>query len=52
MDLGLALEARSLATVAAGGLVPGVQPVPADLDRTVARAFVAARMSLGPQPQG
>ncbi len=43
MDLGLTLQARSLAAVAAGGLADGVQPVPADLDRAVAEAFVASR---------
>lgn len=43
MDLGLTLQARSLAAVASGSLDPGVQPVPAELDRSVARAFVAAR---------
>lgn len=45
MDLGLTLQARSLAAVASGGLAAGVQPVPADLDRAVARAFVDARTS-------
>lgn len=43
MDLGLTLQARSLAAVAQGGLAAGVQPVPGDLDRAVARAFVASR---------
>ncbi|MCA1981393.1 adenosylhomocysteinase [Nocardioides nematodiphilus] len=43
MDLGLTLQVRSLAAVAAGGLAPGVQPVPSDIDRAVATAFVAAR---------
>ena len=43
MDLGLTLQVRSLAAITAGGLAPGVQPVPADVDRAVATAFVAAR---------
>jgi adenosylhomocysteinase len=43
MDLGLTLQVRSLAAVAAGGLAPGVQPVPDDVDRAVAEAFVASR---------
>ncbi|AKU18228.1 adenosylhomocysteinase [Luteipulveratus mongoliensis] len=43
MDLGFTLQARSLAAVAAGGLEPGVQPVPSELDRSIARAFVTAR---------
>jgi adenosylhomocysteinase len=48
MDLGLTLQARSLAAVAGGALAPGVQPVPADLDRAVAEAFVAARSGRRP----
>lgn len=43
MDLGLTLQARSLAAVATGALGPGVQSVPADVDRAVAAAFLAAR---------
>jgi adenosylhomocysteinase len=43
MDLGLTLQARSLAAVASSGLAAGVQGVPAALDRAVAEAFVAAR---------
>ena len=41
MDLGLTLQARSLALVATGGARPGVHAVPDDLDRAVAEAFVA-----------
>lgn len=47
MDLGLTLQARSLAAVAADGLPPGVQAVPAALDRSVAAAFVATRTTGG-----
>jgi adenosylhomocysteinase len=43
MDLGLTLQIRSLAAVAGGQLAPGVQPVPVDVDRAVATAFVASR---------
>lgn len=47
MDLGLTLQARSLAAVASGRLDAGVQGVPAALDRAVAEAFVATRTSGG-----
>jgi adenosylhomocysteinase len=43
MDLGLTLQIRSLAAVAGQDLAPGVQPVPDEVDRMVAEAFVAAR---------
>jgi adenosylhomocysteinase len=43
MDLGLTLQVRSLAAVAGQGLAPGVQPVPDEVDRKVAEAFLAAR---------
>ncbi|MEU4096186.1 hypothetical protein [Streptomyces sp. NPDC026673] len=44
MDLGLTLQARSLAALAAAAenrLVPGVQAVPAPIDRQVATDLVA-----------
>ncbi|MFJ4963829.1 Adenosylhomocysteinase [Streptomyces sp. ADI96-02] len=41
MDLGLTLQARSLAAVAALPLAPGAQPVPADVDREIAASLVA-----------
>jgi len=43
MDLGLTLQARSLAAVAHGGLADGVQPVPDGIDRAVASSFPASR---------
>jgi adenosylhomocysteinase len=53
MDLGLTLQLRSLAAVASGDLPPGVQPVPDDVDRAVAEAFLAARTSgARPSPGG
>ncbi|WP_432847835.1 adenosylhomocysteinase [Amycolatopsis sp. CA-161197] len=42
MDLGLTLQARSLAAVAAGGLADEVQPVPADVEHRIATDLVAA----------
>ncbi|MGW7428866.1 adenosylhomocysteinase [Streptomyces sp. NPDC054861] len=36
MDLGLTLQARSLAAVATLPLTPGVQPIPADVDHEIA----------------
>ncbi|MGK3206272.1 adenosylhomocysteinase [Amycolatopsis sp. MEPSY49] len=42
MDLGLTLQVRSLAAVAAGGLVDGVQPVPAPVEHRIATDLVAA----------
>ncbi|GLY02804.1 adenosylhomocysteinase [Actinoplanes sp. NBRC 101535] len=42
MDLGLTLQAASLAAVARGGLAPGVQPVPDTIDRDIAERFTAA----------
>jgi adenosylhomocysteinase len=45
MDLGFMLQALSLERVAGGpgaGLVPGAQPVPADINRTLADRMVAA----------
>ena len=46
MDLGFSLQALSLERVAlaATSLAPGDQPVPADIDETVARAMVAELM--------
>jgi len=46
MDLGFALQALSLERIAidAESLPPGDQPVPADIDETVARAMVAEMM--------
>ena len=41
MDLGLTLQVRSLAAVCAGGLAPGVQPVPAPVERRIATDLVA-----------
>ncbi|NEA35804.1 adenosylhomocysteinase [Streptomyces sp. SID13031] len=41
MDLGLTLQARSLALVATGRAAPGVQAVPLDLDREIAETFAA-----------
>ncbi|GAB6903423.1 adenosylhomocysteinase [Kineosporia succinea] len=46
MDLGLSLQAASLAAVATGGLDAGVQPVPTALDRQIAEDFTA-RLTLG-----
>lgn len=43
MDLGLTLQARSLAAIATGRMGNGVQSVPADIDRSVARDFLATR---------
>lgn len=40
MDLGLTLQARSLGAVCAGGLAPGVQPVPADVENRIATDLV------------
>ncbi|SDX96115.1 adenosylhomocysteinase [Amycolatopsis xylanica] len=40
MDLGLTLQARSLAAVCAGGLAPEVQPVPSDVERRIATDLV------------
>lgn len=45
MDLGLTLQARSLAAVAQGLAESGVHGVPDDVDRRVARDFLAARTS-------
>ena len=44
MDLGFAMQARSLERVATrhDDLLPGAQPVPDDINRTLARAFVAS----------
>ncbi|MGW4483062.1 adenosylhomocysteinase [Amycolatopsis sp. NPDC004368] len=42
MDLGLTLQVRSLAAVAAGGLADEVQPVPADVEHRIATDLVAA----------
>ncbi|MFJ7219316.1 adenosylhomocysteinase [Amycolatopsis sp. NPDC098790] len=42
MDLGLTLQVRSLAAVAAGGLAAGVQPVPAPVEHRIATDLVAA----------
>jgi adenosylhomocysteinase len=39
MDLGLTLQARSLALIAAGRATPGVQAVPEVLDREIAATF-------------
>ncbi|MDO9396336.1 MAG: adenosylhomocysteinase [Herbiconiux sp.] len=40
MDLGLTLQARSLAAIASGDFAdPGVHPVPAGIDRRIATAF-------------
>ncbi|GAA0963590.1 hypothetical protein GCM10009554_83200 [Kribbella koreensis] len=41
MDLGLTLQARSLALVATGAALPGVQAVPQELDREIAGTFAA-----------
>jgi adenosylhomocysteinase len=41
MDLGLTLQVRSLAAVCAGGVAPGVQPVPAPVERRIATDLVA-----------
>ncbi|MGW5719858.1 adenosylhomocysteinase [Amycolatopsis sp. NPDC003865] len=41
MDLGLTLQVRSLAAVAAGGLTAGVQPVPAPIEHRIATDLVA-----------
>ncbi|WP_328321426.1 adenosylhomocysteinase [Kribbella sp. NBC_00382] len=41
MDLGLTLQARSLALVATGAAAPGVQAVPQELDREIAETFAA-----------
>lgn len=43
MDLGLTLQARSLAAVAQGRAENGVHGVPEDIDRRVARDFLAVR---------
>jgi adenosylhomocysteinase len=43
MDLGLTLQARSLAAIATGDVPAGIHPVPADIDRQVARDFLTAR---------
>jgi len=40
MDLGLTLQARSLAAVCAGGLAPEVQPVPATVEHRIATDLV------------
>ncbi|WP_328604433.1 adenosylhomocysteinase [Amycolatopsis sp. NBC_00345] len=40
MDLGLTLQARCLAAVAAGGLAPTVQPVPATVEHRIATDLV------------
>lgn len=45
MDLGFSLQALSLARVATGGLSPGPQPVPDDINRQVAAAMVERMMS-------
>jgi adenosylhomocysteinase len=45
MDLGFSLQALSLARVAMGGLSPGPQPVPDDINRHVAAAMVERMMS-------
>ncbi|MFJ9779722.1 adenosylhomocysteinase [Amycolatopsis sp. NPDC101161] len=42
MDLGLTLQVRSLAAVAAGGLAAEVQPVPAPVEHRIATDLVAA----------
>jgi adenosylhomocysteinase len=41
MDLGLTLQVRSLAAIAAGGLAAGVQPVPAPVEHRIATDLVA-----------
>jgi adenosylhomocysteinase len=41
MDLGLTLQARSLAAVASGGIPALVQPVPDDVERRIAEDLVA-----------
>jgi adenosylhomocysteinase len=41
MDLGLTLQAASLAAIAGGEVGPGVQPVPDAIDRRVAEEFTA-----------
>jgi adenosylhomocysteinase len=43
MDLGLTLQARSLAAVARGAVESGVHGVPEHTDLRVARDFLAAR---------
>ncbi|WP_154097326.1 adenosylhomocysteinase [Microbacterium testaceum] len=43
MDLGLTLQARSLAAVARGAVATGVHPVPDAVDRGVAEAFLRLR---------
>ncbi len=43
MDLGLTLQARSLAAVARGEVERGVHPVPDAVDRSVAAAFLRQR---------
>jgi adenosylhomocysteinase len=43
MDLGLTLQARSLAAIAAGHPSAGVQPVPDDIDQSIAAAFWRSR---------
>lgn len=43
MDLGLALQARSLAAIALDQVPGGLHPVPPELDLSVARAFLDAR---------
>lgn len=47
MDMGFALQARSLEAVAAGGagLVPGPQPTPRTIDEALARAMVEQMMA-------
>jgi adenosylhomocysteinase len=45
MDLGFSLQALSLARVAVGGLDPGPQSVPDDINRQVAAAMVERMMS-------
>lgn len=42
MDLGFLLQARSLERVAAGGLEPGPQGVPVEIEHGIARAMLAA----------
>jgi adenosylhomocysteinase len=52
MDLGLTLQARSLGAVCAGGLAPGVQPVPADVEHRIATDLVELLTARGTPGSG
>ena len=49
MDLGLTLQARSLAAVCGGGLAAGVQPVPGDVEHRIATDLVGLLSRPWPQ---